>query len=247
MRFALQIVLYAIGLPLQVLVISALWRGPFRQYPGVFVYVLADFLTTVLEIWPSLMSSNTKGAAVQTFAQLYWLDERILQGLVFVMVISLVYTATAHMRPRRILLFGIIGGTLGFAAITFLIHRDTQPGVLIGKWMTPWTRDLNFCAAVLDLGLWATLIANRERNYTLLMVSGALGVQFTGDAIAQAMRDLNPTLRDYVATYLVPLPNLTCLYIWWQAFRTAADKARRPQAVPSELSAEKARAHRSAR
>jgi hypothetical protein len=149
------------------------------------------------------------------------------------------------MRPRRTLLFGIIGGTLAFAAITFFIHVDSQPGVPIGKWMTPWTRDLSFGAAILDLGLWATLIANRQRNYRLLMVSGALGVQFTGEAIAQALRDLSPFLRD-VATFLVPLPNLICLYIWWQAFRSTAE---RPSAtpLPAELAAEKARAHRSAR
>jgi hypothetical protein len=246
MRFAFQIVLYAVGLPLQVLVISALWRGRARQYPGVFLYILADFLTTVLEIWPSLSSRNaTSKATIQTFAQLYWWDERIIQALIFVMVISLVYTATANMRPRRILLFGIIGGTLAFAAITFFIHVDPQPGVPIGKWMTPWTRDLSFGAAILDLGLWATLIANRQRNYRLLMVSGALGVQFTGEAIAQALRDLSPFLRDNVATYLVPLPNLICLYIWWQAFRTRADKPSEAR-LQAEVASERARAHRSA-
>jgi len=247
MRFAFQVVLYALSLPIQVLVISALWRGPARQYPGVFLYIIADFLTTLLEIWPSLSSRNTTSTAtIQTFAQLYWWDERIIQALIFVMVISLVYTATAHMRPRRILLLGIIGGTLAFAAITFFIHVDSQPGVPIGKWMTPWTRDLSFGAAVLDLGLWATLIANRQRNYRLLMVSGALGVQFTGEAIAQALRDLSPFLRDHVASYLVPLPNLICLYIWWQAFRTTAEKPSAAR-IPTEMGSEKARAHRSSR
>src|SRR5262252_7859363 len=98
MRFAFQVVLYALSLPIQVLVISALWRGPARQYPGVFLYIIADFLTTLLEIWPSLSSRNTTSTAtIQTFAQLYWWDERIIQALIFVMVISLVYKATAHM------------------------------------------------------------------------------------------------------------------------------------------------------
>jgi hypothetical protein len=111
--------------------------------------------------------------------------------------------------------------------------------------MTPWTRDLNFCAAILDLGLWATLIANRERNYRLLMISGALGVQFTGNAIAQALVDLSPFLRDHAAAYLVPLPNLVCLYIWWQAFRHPADQAR-PKRFQPEAGPEKVRIHRSA-
>lgn len=245
MRFAFQIIFYAVGLPLQIAIITALWRGPARQYPGVFLYVLTDFLTTVLEIWPSLSSRSATPEAIQTFARLYWWDERIIQALVFVMVISLVYTATSHLRPRRTLLIGIIGGTLAFAAITFFVHFDPQPGIRIGKWMTPWTRDLNFCAAILDLGLWATLIANRERNYRLMMISGALGVQFTGDAIAQALVDLSPFIREYAAAYVVPLPNLICLYIWWQAFRTTSDKPTRVKHFQPEARTERARIHRS--
>jgi hypothetical protein len=245
MRFAFQIIFYAVGLPLQIAIVLALWRGPARQYPGVFLYVLTDFLTTVLEIWPSLSSRSATPEVIQTFAKLYWWDERVIQALIFVMVISLVYTATSRLRPRRILLVGIIGATVAFAAVTFFVHWDPHPDVRIGKWMTPWTRDLNFCAAILDLGLWAALIANRERNYRLLMISGALGVQFTGNAIAQALVDLSPFLRDHTAAYLVPLPNLVCLYIWWQAFRHPADQAR-PKRFQPAAGPEKVRIHRSA-
>ena len=41
--------------------------------------------------------------------------------------------------------------------------------------MTPWTRDLNFGAAILDLGLWALLIGSRQKDRKLLLVTGALG------------------------------------------------------------------------
>src|SRR5206468_4106297 len=122
-------------------------------------------------------------------------DERILHVLMFVMVISLVYGATAYLRPRRILLAGIILATLTFATITFFVHFDPDPNVRIGKWMTPLTRDLNFCAAILDLSLWAVLISRRERDYRLMMISGALGIQFTGQAIFQALREVSPFMR----------------------------------------------------
>ena len=50
MRFALQVAGYAVGLPLEVLIIAALLRGGYRRFPFVFIYTVIDFLTTVLEI-----------------------------------------------------------------------------------------------------------------------------------------------------------------------------------------------------
>jgi hypothetical protein len=220
MQLAFQVLLYVVGLPLQLMVIAALLRGPGRQYPFLFLYAIADFLTTVLEIRPSLTIDSATPETLRSFANLYWWDERLLQCLVFLMVISLVYKSSAQYRPRRVLLTGIIVGTVAFAAITFFIHFNPDPAVAPGKWMTPWTRDMNFCAAILDLGLWATLIAAREKDYRLLMVSGALGLQFTGEAISQSLRGMSQQVQD-VAAYIVPLPNLACLYIWWQAFRSA--------------------------
>jgi hypothetical protein len=86
----------------------------------------------------------------------------------------------------------------------------------MGQWMTPWTRDLNSCAAILDLGLWAMLIRSREKDYRLLMVSGALGIQFAAGAMGQALREMS---RSTVPGLLIMFANFTCTYIWWQAFR----------------------------
>ena len=84
--------------------------------------------------------------------------------------------------------------------------------------MTRWTRDMNFCAAVLDLGLWAMLIRTREKDMRILMISGALGIQFTAGAVGQALRDVsNATVN--ITSVLIVSANLVCLCIWWQTFR----------------------------
>ena len=96
--------------------------------------------------------------------------------------------------------------------------------------MTPWTRDLNFGSAVLDLGLWTLLIASREKDRRLLMLSGALGIQFAGEAIGGSIRNLavaiyGPTAQArpllMTGNVLIMVANLVCMYIWWQAFREA--------------------------
>ena len=215
METVVQFCAYLLGLPLELAVIAALLRGGYRRYPFIFLYLVVDFLTTVMEIQPSLTFNTATAEQQRFFVRMYWWNERIIQVLIFMLVISLIYRVTSAMPPRRMLIGGLVLGTLGFAAISFLLHFDKS--LPTSTWMTPWTRDLNFCAAILDLGLWAALVGSRDRDYQLLMISGALGVQFTGGAIGQAMRGMSSAV--YFSSCFITLTNLICLYIWWQTFR----------------------------
>ena len=218
MHLTIQIAAYAIGLALGLMIIAAMLRGQWKEYPFVFAYVVGDFLTTMMEIGPGLQYAGATAQAKRYYALLYWWNERIMQVLVFLLVISLIYRATAHRKTRHILLLGVICGILLFAGITLLIYYDPAKGT--GRWITPWLRNMNFCAAILDLGLWAMLIGAPRKNYKLLMVSGALGIQFTGGAIGQAVRGLSHSSVEITA-YLIALSTLICLYILWRVFRTS--------------------------
>jgi hypothetical protein len=218
MHLAFQIASYVIGVSLELMIMVLLLRGPWKEYPFVFAYVLGDFFTTVLEIGPGLQYADATAQAKRYYALLYWWNERVMQVLVFVLIISLIYRATAHQKARHVLLLAVICGILLFAGITFLVYYDPAKGT--GRWITPWARNMNFCAAILDLGLWATLIGAPRKNYRLLMVSGALGIQFTGGAIGQAVRGLSHDSVELTA-YFIPLSTLLCQYVLWRAFRAA--------------------------
>ncbi len=121
-----------------------------------------------------------------------------MQVLVLVLLISLVYDATKHFRSRRTFLTGVVSGTVLFAAISLLYHMH-ETSMLPGnfRYMTPWTRDLNFFVAILDLAIWALIIASQHKDRKLLLATGGLGIQFTGTAIGQALRDMSPDDRGY--------------------------------------------------
>ena len=216
MRTALQFAGWLIGLPLELLIVAALLRGPYRRFPFIMLYGVALFLTTVLEI--SVYEAYYSGIRIgRTFAQYYWIDEGIRQTLLFAVVISLVYLASATLRSRAVVRGSLVCGAVIFAIAAFLGHYDRN--AVVGEWMTLWLRDLNFSAAILDLGLWAMLLASRQKETRLLLLSGALGIQFTGEAIGQSLRHLFPwTLSPGDVVTL--LANLVCLWIWWQALRT---------------------------
>jgi len=225
-NFILQVCGWLIGVPLEVLLIAALLRGSYRRFPLVLAYAAANLVTTAIEIPANVNSFRTQDPAVLLhFARIYWTDERILLVLVFALVISLIDQALTRMRSRRAVRAGLIAGAILFAGISFLIHH----GPRLSASMTLWTRDLNFGAAILDVGLWSLLIATHQGEHRLLLVSGALGMQFTGEAMGESIRNLslaqmNQTVS-LTGSVVVMLADLACLYVWWQTFRRGEPQA----------------------
>ena len=211
---------YAAGLLLDVLIISALLRnGAYRRFPFILPYVVTDFLTSVIEIQPGVaFSSIATAERKRIYSEIFWWNERVIQVLVFLIVLGMVYQATLGVRTRRTLLAGLIAATILFAGITFAIHFD--PHVQTAGWIVHWTRDLNFGSAILDLVLWAILLTSRDKDTRLLMMAAGLGIQFTGAAIGHALMvmGLSETGQIIVGD-LTYLTSLACLYIWWTALR----------------------------
>jgi hypothetical protein len=233
--FIIQVCSYLIAIPLQIRVVAALLRGPYRRFPFVFLYAIAGFLATIAEVPLYLSYYSGNKASQQKLVKLYWLNEGILQVLVYVLVMSLLYYATAAIKPRKVVRGSLIWGAVLFAAVSFLIHYDPAAGRKIGTWMTPWTRDLNVCAEILDLTLWAMLLARRDRDHRLLMLSGALGIKFTGEAIGAALRHV-ADLRNQSRTFLAlgaaigMVSYIIFLYVLLQTFKPqqAAKKEKPP-------------------
>jgi hypothetical protein len=226
MYFAVSIIGYIVAFPLELLVIAALTRGAYRKFPAVFAYAIANFFSTVIELPLRVDYYLTKNPAVShRFVFWYWLDEFVLQALVFVVVMSLIWQATGEARSRRPLRTALTVGSLLVAGISFVVHFD--PHVAPGLWMTPWARDLNFASAILDMVLWALLIAKRQKDSRVLMLSGGLGIMFTGEAIGESLRNMSRSVV-LAGGVLMVLTNLVFLYIWWQTLRAARSAASVP-------------------
>src|SRR5688572_2246505 len=122
MDFAIQVCFYVVGIPLELLAISAMLRGGYRRYPFVFAYVVALFLTTIVEMPTSLAYYSGDKTVIHTLVNNYYRDEGILQVTVFALVISLIYSATPKLASRRIVRFGLVAGASIFAMTSFVLH-----------------------------------------------------------------------------------------------------------------------------
>jgi hypothetical protein len=194
---------------LNLLVISALLRGSYRQYPFVSAYSLALLLSTVLEIGLQ--------AAPKTLKQgYYWTDEVILDVLVFCVVIAFIDEAAQHSRQKMIERHWLVLAGALMCAISIVIHH----GLSLNRQMTLVSRDLNICAVILDLILWSLLATARRPNRRLMLLSGGLGLQLTGAIMGEQLRNWSHSL--HMAGGLVEVTTgFLALYIWWRALRTA--------------------------
>lgn len=227
MQFALQLICWAVGLPLSLLVIAALLRGGYRLFPVLFLYQILDFLLTVASLPPYISFYIYREADARTrMAQWFWWDELLLQPLVYAVVISLIYRATEKVRSRGLVRGVLIGGAVVIAGGSFFFHFN--PHLPFGDWMAFWTRDLTFSAAILDLALWALLLASPIKDSRLLLVSGGLGIQFAGEAIGESLRSMaiqrHSRPLSFTGSLIISLVDLLSVYIIWQAFRSSKSR-----------------------
>jgi hypothetical protein len=228
-RFIIQVLGWAVGIPLEILVIRALFRNEYRRYPVVFLFLLVSFVITLTNIPVFTESLVTHDAAAKRLAaKVYWIGEWALQVLIFATVLSLIDQGIALSRRRRIMRLVLAGGAVLFAGITFWIHYEPPP-VSLGVWMSPWTSELSLCATVLDLALWMILIASRKSDRKLLLICGGLGMQFTTEAIGEQIAAISVPRHSLPLALLGSVVTvagyLICLYVWWQAFRSPPPNA----------------------
>jgi hypothetical protein len=228
MRAALDLAGGLIWFVLQAVVITRLLRGGWRRYPLIFVFVITEFLVGVSQVPTTWAVALHRAPDTLSWrALIYERGEVFLEFFTFVVVISLIFRATAYLQSRGLMRVGCVAGAFLFVGFSFWAHYNA--GIGVGLWMTPWTRDLKFCATILDLALWSLLFVQRRKDYRLLLLSGALGIELTGAAIGHSLRSLAiPQHIGWLSMFgakVVVISSLIRVYLWARAFRSAPQVA----------------------
>jgi hypothetical protein len=224
LRFALQVGHYLLWFPLAALVISAMLRAGVRRSPLVFAYMVALFLLVFVQMPAALAFSRKYGSQQEFYRTLHTVAQGITYPLLLSAVVSLLFQATRTV-PTRHLIRTIVGfGVPLFVLVSFAVHYPGAANLTV--LMTPWMRDLNFCAAALDLFVWALLLAGPHKNPHALLLAGGLGIAFAGDALTNAVRSIAIHIVSRplwtFADVLAMVADAAWLYVWWQAFRKEA-------------------------
>ncbi len=221
----LQWAIFAVSLALQVYVIVLLLRnGAYKDYPFALAYSVVLLFTSIADA--AAHAGLVSKGSLKFF---YYRNEAARQFLLFVVIVSLIECAmkASPYRTRvRLALAGLAGVAL-FISLT--VHAENN----FTLWMTAVTRDLSFGSVVLTLALWSLLISSPKKDRELLMLAGGLGLQFTGEAIGQSLRQISrhrPVIL-FFGNLLMAVAHLMRLYVWMEAFsrpRVVTQKQKEP-------------------
>ena len=208
--------LFAASLALQVLVLHSLRRGALKDYSIVFVYSLILFLTTVFD---GLMFGHVVSMSRAEAGVIFYRNESVRQFMLFAVVISLIDRSLQAYPYRTRVRACLILAMFGAVFVSLQLHRSSSGQFIY--WMTQVTRDLSFASVVLTLVLWLILISSHRKDHVLLMVTGGLGLQFTGEAIGQSLRQIS---QNHISLFILGnliggVTHLLRLYVWREAFR----------------------------
>ncbi len=202
--------------------------GPVRRFWAVLIYVgwalIGNLGLTVADVVYSAPDQRL------LYGHLYWTNEVSLDVVLFLAVIVLTHEATPE-GPHRKKVARLLGGVAVAALVlpVLLFHPTFTPWPT-PQWFNSAAEVLNFGAALMNLVLWGTLIASRQRDPQLLKVSAGLGVVVTAAAISYGLRHFIP-----LEGVLRPLPNLFLMIAQpagWSILCWAFWPAPRPRAVP---------------
>ncbi|HUA87320.1 MAG TPA: hypothetical protein VMB85_25865 [Bryobacteraceae bacterium] len=224
-----------------------LLRGALRKYWIIAAYVVWElFAAVALTVADVVLHGSSAeaahSAANQLYARLYWTNDVIEDLFRFVLVIVLIYWSSGGAKRVSGRLLTIL--LLLMIVLPFVIFNpQANPLEIDGihflfpssAWFNSTSELLNFGAAIMNLILWAALIASRRRDPQLLAVSAGLGVLVAGTALAYGLRHLtgpNPTQFGAVAALFLNLTQLAGFSIWCWAFRPAPG----PQPVSKAVS-----------
>jgi len=217
-----------LGIALQVCVLHLLIRGAYRQFPGIAVYLAVLFLTAIADatvfveagLWPVW------------YQEYYYLNNTVRHLAGFAALVSLVFRASNSGERHRNVLKISLASLLVISASALLAH-----GTWPNEYMNEASRNLSFATVLLNVALWLTLAKNRTRDTQLFLVSGGLGLNMAGEAVAQSLLRLSvggPAIFEHAGNIVGVSSHILCLLIWWKAFRQPAVETVVTEGVPTE-------------
>lgn len=197
------------------LVLGAMLRGPWREYPLVFLYVVASALSTVIQV----SCRHYFGPRSKEFISAYWTLDFISTFLILLLIIHLIRRAMEGHPNRGSVYGGLLLGLVILAVGMVFYMQHTVRHFSLGWWMTRLGRDYYFMAMLLNAVLWFRLLKVNHPDRRLYLITSGMGLALSGAAIAHALRTVGQLVA--LAGLLLVFTYFGKLYIWYVALRPA--------------------------
>lgn len=209
---------------LQVLLVSAMLRGPWRKYPLLFVLCVIDLLNSVI----GAAATFEGGKWPKELALIYWAMEGVQHAVIFACLIHLLWRHIEDKQNRTRLAYMVAAAAL-FAVVSTWQAYHPKPNM----WMTQLERNLSFGSMFVNLSLWTLLVRRPDRQ--VLMITAGLGFRLAGTAIGHSLRQMSRDLVLAGNLILIATYALSLFTLWRAMCLPEAERERNamPQPPPS--------------
>jgi hypothetical protein len=209
-----------------VVVVCSLWRGPFRRYFTLNLYMSMSFLASVGRYY--VLAQH--GLTSSEYTYFYYYSDAILTICLYFALMGLYAIVFeelgAAMRLRVFMMMLLIGTTLFSYSV---VHQSE--GRILTHYIVEISQNLYFVGLVLTYVLWAALLKLRESRVRVIQIVLSLGVYFSIHAANYALHNVYPNLR-FIWAFVPPVSGVLLPVAWIYAFMRFDEDAR---LAPSRL------------
>lgn len=206
------VVTTAAAFGLYVYLLHSIQRRFLRQFWALFTYLLILLFTVLVDA--TLVYGKMPQLWGYPQTRIFYFNDLLRQGVVYLLVISLIFSAVRGSERFRWLGRWLVLGALLLAVLFVWFHQDEK----VALWMTNVIRNLSLVAMLMNLLLWVLLMKKRTADRTLLLVTTGLGLQMAGEAMGQSLRLMAKSTTE-IGNLVLVLAHLCCLLVWYLAFK----------------------------
>lgn len=191
------------------------------RYLSLNIYMLAAAGVTVGQVY----ALERFGMASHMYSYVYYYSDALLTISTFFVIMSFYHQVFQQMGVGKYVRRASILLLSATALFSYLVVRQNTHN-LTSRFVVEMGQNLYFVGLVLTYLLWGAIIKLRETRTRLIQLALALGIFFSANAGAYALRNLFPTLQASGLRFVPPLIGAFLPIAWAYAFTRIPEEAR---------------------
>jgi hypothetical protein len=196
-------------------------RRSFRRYYSLVFYILCDICVT----FGLYYCVKHFGFTSPRYAYFYYYSDSLLTLLLFWVIIQFYLQTFEEMGASQYIGWAAAIMIVATAVFSYAVVHQNR-GNLTSRFVVELGQNLYFVGVVLTYLLWGAILKLRETRMRLIQLVLALGIYFSADAVAYALRNLFPSLQPNFLRWIPPMMGVWLPVAWAYTMTKVSEDSR---------------------
>jgi hypothetical protein len=215
-------VLWCLGVLAEIAVVVCVIRSKsFSRYYSLVFYIVCDAVVTSGLFY----CVHYFGYTSPLYAYFYYYSDSLLTLLLFWVVIQFYLQTFEEMGASKYIGWAAAIMIVATAIFSYAVVHQNRAH-LTSRFVVELGQNLYFVGVVLTYLLWGAILKLRETRMRLIQLVLALGIYFSADAVAYALRNLFPSLQPNFLRWIPPLMGVWLPVAWAYTMMKVSEDSR---------------------